>query len=184
MHADGGRSHTSSSSGSSANNGTLIARVETHRYLLTMEAGVEEPTTRAVDLEPNSRPGIPMESEPAPAEGAHWDAPPQQAGTEGHLHRVELEGPTPVVGTAQPPHGVSGLLRKQAYRIPEHHARHWMLLLAADRIDAVEDRLGGLLADPLDRAGMHTSAERVRRNPLPIMAGVAVGAWLARRMVR
>jgi hypothetical protein len=41
-------------------------------------------------------------------------------------------------GTAQPLRGLSGVLRRAAYRMPEHEARHWALLLVADRVDAVE----------------------------------------------
>ncbi len=43
-----------------------------------------------------------------------------------------------VSGTAQPLRGLSGVLRRAAYRIPEHDARHWAMLLLADRVDAVE----------------------------------------------
>jgi hypothetical protein len=50
---------------------------------------------------------------------------------------------TPVFGTAQPPQGISGLVRRRAYAIPEHRVRHWMLLLLADRLDLLEYRLGG-----------------------------------------
>jgi hypothetical protein len=52
---------------------------------------------------------------------------------------VEPEGVrAPVFGTAQPPRGLSGALRRRAYAIPEHRARHWALLLLADRVDVVE----------------------------------------------
>jgi len=47
---------------------------------------------------------------------------------------------TPVFGTAQPPRGISGALRRAAYRLPEYRAGHWLLLIAADRVDVVERR--------------------------------------------
>jgi hypothetical protein len=50
---------------------------------------------------------------------------------------------TPVFGTAQPPRGLSGALRRRAYALPEHHTRHWLWLLLADRIDLAEHRLVG-----------------------------------------
>jgi hypothetical protein len=43
-----------------------------------------------------------------------------------------------VYSTAAPPKGVSGWLRKRAYRHPDYHARRWLMLMAADRIDALE----------------------------------------------
>ena len=47
---------------------------------------------------------------------------------------------TAVFGTAQPPRGLSGVMRRRAYEIPEHHVRHWLLLMLADRIDLLEHR--------------------------------------------
>ena len=46
----------------------------------------------------------------------------------------------PVFGTAQPPRGLSGLLRRAGYKIPEHKAGRWMTLLFADRVDVWESR--------------------------------------------
>jgi hypothetical protein len=49
---------------------------------------------------------------------------------------------TPVFGTSCPPKGVSGMLRKYAYqRFSEGRAAHWLILLAADRVDSVESNL-------------------------------------------
>lgn len=143
--------------------------------------GVEQ--SGAVDG-PDRRPGVPMQSEPEPSAGAHWSEPTRQFAVKEVLHRVELEGPTPVFGTAQPPRGLSGIMRRRAYRIPEHHARHWMLLLAADRVDVLEGRVGSVMARPLERFGAWERAERVRRNPLPALAGLMMGTWLAGRAYR
>ena len=33
-------------------------------------------------------------------------------------------------------HGLSGAIRRLAYRYPDHHLRHWSLLLLGDRVDA------------------------------------------------
>jgi len=82
---------------------------------------------------------------------------------------VEIEHLTPVFGTAQPPRGLSGVLRRAAYGIPEHKAGRWMMLLAADRVDVWESRavrkpwLTGLLAaSALGAAGLFLA----RRRPL------------------
>jgi hypothetical protein len=49
---------------------------------------------------------------------------------------------TPVFGTSCPPKGLSGVMRKVAYkRYSEAKAAHWLLLLAADRVDALESAL-------------------------------------------
>jgi hypothetical protein len=49
---------------------------------------------------------------------------------------------TPVFGTSCPPKGLSGALHKLSYRkYSEGRAAHWLLLLAADRVDAWESHL-------------------------------------------
>jgi hypothetical protein len=40
------------------------------------------------------------------------------------------------------PRGLSGLVRRAAYRVPEHRTARWALLLAGDRLDVLEHRLG------------------------------------------
>ena len=95
----------------------------------------------AVDLMPSRRPGVPKEEPPHRAAGVHWDAPePQVARVPILKHRGRKELP-PVFGSAQPPRGLSGAIRRWAYAIPEQRARHWLLLLFADRVDVVESRL-------------------------------------------
>ncbi len=93
-----------------------------------------------VDADAAARPGVPRERGDAPDPGAHWDAPEQQRGVET-LSRSGLRSATPVFGTAQPASGLSGLVRRAAYRIPAHRASRWFLLVAGDRIDVVEHRL-------------------------------------------
>ena len=44
----------------------------------------------------------------------------------------------PMYGSAQPARLLSGRLRHAAYRVPEHKARRWMLLMLADRLDRLE----------------------------------------------
>jgi len=48
----------------------------------------------------------------------------------------------PVYGTAQPPRGLSGVLRDSAYQYPSHKARHWLILMLADRVDVLEHTVG------------------------------------------
>lgn len=93
-----------------------------------------------VDGAPGARPGVPRLSRPVRDPGAHWERPEQQRGV-ALLARSGLRSATPVFGTAQPARGLPGLVRRAAYSVPEHRASRWALLLAADRIDALEHRL-------------------------------------------
>jgi hypothetical protein len=99
------------------------------------------------DLDPADRPAFPQERFDPSASGAHWDFPDRQP-DDGHRERsIEHEGLTPVFGTAQPRHGLSGALRGYAYaRYSEARSAHWLLLIAADRVDLAESRVTGLLS--------------------------------------
>lgn len=146
---------------------------------------MDEQTTPTGPVDPPSaRPGVPMETEPRPAPGAHWNVPARQPGAEHALHRMEIDRATPVFGTAQPPRGLSGAMRRKAYAIPEHMPAHWLLLLAADRVDVLENRLADTMSGPLERAGVADGSERLRTNALPVAVGVLAGAWVASRLLR
>jgi hypothetical protein len=132
------------------------------------------------DGDPSRRPGVPMHAPPARATAAPDTEPVQQPGSDDRTHRAGLDRPTPVFGTAQPLHGLSGKLRRAAYDIPEHHARHWFVLMVADRVDVLEDRVGGLIAMPLEALGAHGPAQRIRANPAPFLAGAIAGLLVTR----
>jgi hypothetical protein len=95
-----------------------------------------------VDGDPRMRPGVPMMLKPEPRGGAHWEQPERQPPPDFPVFtRAELDELTPAFGTAAPPKGLSGVLRRVAYAIPENRVRHVMLLLMADRVDVLESRL-------------------------------------------
>jgi hypothetical protein len=142
--------------------------------------GASAPTTRealAVDAAHANRPGVPMEAEPHADPGASWDAPEQQLSQVRHLKRKGLQSLTPVYGTAQPPKGLSGVMRRAAYEIPEHKPSHWALLMAADRVDVLEHGLTRLTST----SGALPVGREVRSRPLLALAvaGLA-GVMLAR----
>jgi hypothetical protein len=91
-----------------------------------------------VDADPTTRPGVPAEVEPPRPSGTpSYAAPAQQATTPRPLIG-QGRSLTKVYATDVTPRGVSGALRRVAYRIPDYKARRWLLLLAADRVDALE----------------------------------------------
>jgi hypothetical protein len=124
--------------------------------------------TPAVDADPSQRPGVPMELDPPrPAGAAHWFEPERQRDPGNVLKRKGLAELTPVFGTSVPPRGLSGIMRRAAYEIPEHYTSHWFVLLLADRVDVLEDRIARAL--PI---------------VLPIAAGVAALAMIPKRRHR
>lgn len=95
-----------------------------------------------VDLDPQDRPSVPRLQFQDDLSGAHWEFPDRQPEKEPRERSIEHEFLTPVFGTAQPLRGLSGAIRKLSYaRYSEGRLAHWMLLVVADRVDAVEHHL-------------------------------------------
>jgi hypothetical protein len=109
------------------------------------------------DLDRSDRPAVPkMRSVPT---GAHWDVPEQQPEHWPRERSVEHAVLTPVFGTSCPPKGLSGRIRRLAYaRHSEATAAHWLLLIAADRVDTVESMLGSFLTAHPDNVVTETGA--------------------------
>jgi hypothetical protein len=94
------------------------------------------------DLDPADRPSVPRERFDLPATGAHWDFPERQETDAPRERSIEHEFLTPVFGTSMPLKGLSGVIRRFAYRrYSEARAAHWLLLIGADRVDAIESHL-------------------------------------------
>src|SRR4051794_4379026 len=95
-----------------------------------------------VDLDPKDRPSVPKEQFLPDLSGAHWEFPERQPERWPRERSIEHKFLTPVFGTSCPPKGLSGVIRKYAYRrFSEGRAAHWLLLLGADRVDAIESHL-------------------------------------------
>jgi hypothetical protein len=90
------------------------------------------------DLDHKNRPGVPMERTPPRYTPAGMDTPPPQPQRVEVLVSNERPGITQLHGTAQPPAGLSGMLRRAAFKFSENDIRHWLILLGADRINVVE----------------------------------------------
>lgn len=92
------------------------------------------------DLDPADRPSYPRE-QPGIETGAHWDFPERQPEKWPRERSVEHAFLPPVFGTSTPLAGVSGAIRRHAYKYSEGRAAHWLLLIGADRVDAWEHHL-------------------------------------------
>jgi hypothetical protein len=94
------------------------------------------------DLDPRDRPSVPREQFDPAASGAHWDFPERQEEKWPRERSIEHAFLTPVFGTSCPPKALSGVMRKYAYKkFSEGRAAHWLILLAADRVDSLESNL-------------------------------------------
>lgn len=91
-----------------------------------------------IDADPRNDPTYPMRRRLS-GDRSHlaWERPVQQTGYEDVLHSNERPDVTRVFGTAAPISGVSGALRRCAFHFSEGRFSHWLLLLAADRVDVM-----------------------------------------------
>ena len=72
-----------------------------------------------VDADPADRPAVPKELPVGPAPGVHWQVPEEQPGREGRERSNEHAFLPPVFGTSTPMGGLSGIVRRRAYRFSE-----------------------------------------------------------------
>jgi hypothetical protein len=96
-----------------------------------------------VDADPQNDPTYPYRDRSEDDHSGEWRRPTQQEPDVELLKSVEHKWLPAVFGTASPPSGVSGSMRRLAFRWSESNWAHWLLLIAADRVNMVE----GLVED-------------------------------------
>lgn len=139
-----------------------------------------------IDADPDNEPTFPMRHRvEGEHEGYSWDRPTLQPLDTEVLHSNERPNVTAVFGTATPPSGLSGFLRRRAFKYGEGTYGHWLLLLAADRINVVEgifdDLSRGRVPNPLAERGLR--AEWRHNRPAVIRKAAVTTALVAGAVV-
>ena len=148
-----------------------------------------------VDSNPADRPSVPKLQFQEDLTGAHWEFPDRQPEKWPRERSIEHKFLTPVFGTAQPPKGLSGVIRRFSYaRYSEGRAAHWLLLMLADRVDAVEEHLKSFATlrpdNPITETGIkaefthHGLSSRIGRKRTdlvhqPLDPVIVAGPWVA-----
>ncbi len=92
-----------------------------------------------IDADPKNEPTYPMKHYTGDDhERLNYDRPVQQPETVEVLHSNERPNITAVFGTSAPPSGLSGVIRRYAFKYSEGSWGHWLPLLLADRVNMVE----------------------------------------------
>lgn len=92
-----------------------------------------------MDADPRNEPTYPMKKwNGADHDRLNYERAPQQPVDVEILKSIERPSVTRVFGTSTPPSGLSGVLRRFAFRYSEGSGAHWMTLILADRINVVE----------------------------------------------
>jgi hypothetical protein len=111
------------------------------------------------DADVADRPSVPRERFDPTLSGAHWEKPERQPEKWPRERSVEHTELPPVFGTTCPPKGLSGAVRRLAYaRYSEGQSAHWLLLMAADRVDTAESTLRSFMTlrpdNPITETGV------------------------------
>ncbi len=92
-----------------------------------------------IDADPKNEPTYPMKNYTGDDHRRlNYEKPPQQPLNVEVLHSNERPGITAVFGTSSPPSGLSGAIRRYAFKFSESEYGHWLPLLFADRVNVVE----------------------------------------------
>jgi len=144
-----------------------------------------------VDADPENDPTYPMKHwNGADHERSHYEKAPQQPVDIEVFHSIERPTITRVFGTSTPPAGLSGVIRRQAYKYSEAQAAHWMMLILADRVDVVQgiisDMRRGIFPNFIAEAGWraewkYNRKKLIRRVAVKVLTVAAVIVWMSRK---
>lgn len=138
-----------------------------------------------IDADPKNNPTYPMKNYTgADHDRLNYERAPQQIQREEILKSNERPSLTRVFGTSIPPSGLSGMLRRYAFRFSEGSSAHWMTLILADRINVVEgivdDLAHGHIPNIFAERGWNAEWKYNRKN---LVRNVAVGVAVASVLV-
>lgn len=134
-----------------------------------------------VDADPENDPTYPMKfRNNGEHAGYTWDRPTQQEPEVEVLHSNERPNLSAAFGTTLPPSGLSGMIRRGAFRYSEDSYSHWLPLMLADRVDMVEG-----LVDDLSRGHIPNIFSELgwgaewKHNRKALVTKIALGAGAA-----
>ena len=92
-----------------------------------------------IDADPKNDPTYPMKNRNnGEHAGYSWERPTQQPVNVEVLHSIERPNVTATFGVSKPPAGLSGMIRRAAFKSSESSYGHWLPLMLADRVAVVE----------------------------------------------
>lgn len=138
-----------------------------------------------IDADPENEPTYPMKKYTgADHQRLNYERPPLQPVNVEVLKSNERPNVTAVFGTSAPPSGLSGMIRRYAFKYSEGNWNHWIPLILADRVNMVE----GIIDDLKHGHIPNIFAERGwnaewKYNKKGLVTKVAVGAVAAAAVV-
>ena len=136
-----------------------------------------------IDANPMNDPTYPMKNRnDEEIRGYTWERPEQQPVNIEVLRSVERPNVSAVFGTAQPPKGLSGAIRRMAFKYSESSYGRWMNLVLADRVAEIEGIVEDLQKGHVPNLFMERgwNAEwKYDKKRFMIRAGIGVGVAAA-----
>lgn len=138
-----------------------------------------------IDANPENDPTYPMKHwNGADHQRFNYEKPPQQPIDVEILHSTERPGVSRVFGTSTPPSGLSGMIRRFAFKYSESTYLHWVPLVLADRINVAEgyidDLKHGIIPNPFAERGWQAEWKYNRKS---LVTKLAIGAGVAAALI-
>lgn len=139
-----------------------------------------------VDADPKDEPNYPIKKYTGDDHNRlNWNRPAQQPTQRTEiLHSNERPNLTAVFGTSVPPSGLSGLIRRYAFKHSENSYAHWLPLIMADRVNVVEgivdDLIHGHIPNIFAEKGWKAAW---KHNPKGLVTKIAVGTAVTAALV-
>jgi hypothetical protein len=141
-----------------------------------------------IDEDPRNEPTYPYKNYTGDDHNRlNYEKPPRQPETIEVLHSNERPGVTSVFGTSVPLQGLSGMLRRFAFRYSESSFGHWFPLIFADRINIWEGFLNdfkkGFIPNIFAERGLkaelkYNAKHFVTKTTVKVMVATFVFAWM------
>lgn len=131
-----------------------------------------------IDANPKNEPTYPMKHYTGDDHERHnWDRPVKQKAEVEILRSIERPDNSAVFGTVSPPYGLSGILRRFAFKYSENMYRHWLPLILADRINVIEGLLSDVTHGHLPRLGKEAGYDALwKHKPQVMVKKIVAGA--------
>lgn len=142
-----------------------------------------------IDADPSNMPNHPIKHYTgADHQRLNYERPPQQPVTVELLKSIERPTPSAVFGTVSPPEGISGSIRRYAFKYSESTYMHWVPLVLADRIDVIrgviDDIKSGHFPNIIKEKGWYAEWKYNRKGMIKnILIGTAI-AFVAISLLR
>ena len=142
-----------------------------------------------MDADPENEPTYPIKNYTGDDHNRiHYERSEQQPETVEILMSNERPEITRVFGTTVPPSGLSGVIRRYAFKNSEDRYRHWIPLILADRINVFEGLLddikSGELPNLIKERGLAMEWKHNRKALLTKLATVAFVSTAAVMILR